>query len=275
MRCVVREQAALSYLLAQGLPHQDLDCGSEWLARIELAQWIHWARRSRLEPFKRIATTIRDCTAGILGYVRSGSPTAGPRDSTARPAPSRVACMDSTAPRGSSHYSPLNLVESRKKDRPRSLRRSIPIRATRTIRRIRNGERSEKRSMLATGAPRSRRSTEGASLAIEAMLGRAPVRGDERAGDDLDECPKGRRARRAIGAYRGWVLRPDTTRRGLHDHEDDQRAQPSSCPQRGRAVQPQASLWLCRMSASISEGSTLRKRGSSARATLTIRSAIG
>jgi len=60
-----------AYLLKDSLV-RTLDCGSEWLARIKLDQWIRWARRSRLEPFKRIATTIRDCTAGILAYVRSG-----------------------------------------------------------------------------------------------------------------------------------------------------------------------------------------------------------
>lgn len=60
-----------AYLLKDSLV-RILDCGSEWLARIKLDQWIRWARRSRLEPFKRIAGTIRDCAEGILAYVRSG-----------------------------------------------------------------------------------------------------------------------------------------------------------------------------------------------------------
>ena len=60
-----------AYLLKDSLV-RTLDCGSEWLARIKLDQWIRWARRSRLEPFKRIAGTIRDCTEGILAYVHSG-----------------------------------------------------------------------------------------------------------------------------------------------------------------------------------------------------------
>lgn len=64
-------RSARAYLLKDSLV-RILDCGSEWLARIKLDQWIRWARRSRLEPFKRIAGTIRDCTEGILAYVRSG-----------------------------------------------------------------------------------------------------------------------------------------------------------------------------------------------------------
>ena len=33
---------------------------------------MRWARRSRLEPFKRVAATIREHADGILAYVRSG-----------------------------------------------------------------------------------------------------------------------------------------------------------------------------------------------------------
>jgi len=60
-----------AYLLKDSLV-RILDCRSEWLARIKLDQWIRWARRSRLAAFKRIAGTIRDCTEGILAYIRSG-----------------------------------------------------------------------------------------------------------------------------------------------------------------------------------------------------------
>jgi transposase len=60
-----------AYLLKEALVRV-LDCQSEWLAQLKLEQWIRWARRSRLEPFKRIAATIRDRATGILAYVRSG-----------------------------------------------------------------------------------------------------------------------------------------------------------------------------------------------------------
>jgi transposase len=49
-----------------------LDCDVEWLAGQKLEQWIRWARRSQLTPFKRVAATIRDHATGILAYVRSG-----------------------------------------------------------------------------------------------------------------------------------------------------------------------------------------------------------
>jgi transposase len=60
-----------AYLLKDALVRV-LDCRDEWLARVKLAQWIRWARRSRLEPFKRIAVTIRERTEGIIAYVTSG-----------------------------------------------------------------------------------------------------------------------------------------------------------------------------------------------------------
>lgn len=49
-----------------------LDCRDEWRARQKLDEWIRWARRSRLEPLKRVAATIRAHADGILAYVRSG-----------------------------------------------------------------------------------------------------------------------------------------------------------------------------------------------------------
>jgi transposase len=60
-----------AYLLKDSLVRV-LDCKDEWLARTKLDQWIRWARRSRLEPFKRVAATIRQHTEGIIAYVTSG-----------------------------------------------------------------------------------------------------------------------------------------------------------------------------------------------------------
>lgn len=60
-----------AYLLKEAMVAV-LDCGSEWLARHKLDEWVRWARRSRLEPFKRVAATIRTHAEGILAYVRSG-----------------------------------------------------------------------------------------------------------------------------------------------------------------------------------------------------------
>jgi transposase len=42
------------------------------VASRKLDEWIAWARRSRLGPFKRVAKTIRAHRDGILAYVRSG-----------------------------------------------------------------------------------------------------------------------------------------------------------------------------------------------------------
>lgn len=44
----------------------------EQFARWKLEEWIRWARRSRLAPFKRVAGTLRKYTEGVLAYVRSG-----------------------------------------------------------------------------------------------------------------------------------------------------------------------------------------------------------
>jgi transposase len=60
-----------AYLLKDALVRV-LDCRDEWLARTKLNEWIRWARRSRLEPFKRVAGTIRDYAEGIIAYVTSG-----------------------------------------------------------------------------------------------------------------------------------------------------------------------------------------------------------
>ena len=60
-----------AYLLKEALVRV-LDCRSEWLAKHKLDEWVRWARRSRLAPFKRVASTIREHADGILAYVRSG-----------------------------------------------------------------------------------------------------------------------------------------------------------------------------------------------------------
>lgn len=60
-----------AYLLKEAMVGV-LDCRWEWLARQKLDEWVRWARRSRLEPFKRAAATIRKHAEGILAYVRSG-----------------------------------------------------------------------------------------------------------------------------------------------------------------------------------------------------------
>jgi transposase len=60
-----------AYLLKEAMVAV-LDCRWEALARYKLDEWIRWARRSRLEPFKRVAATIREHADGILAYVRSG-----------------------------------------------------------------------------------------------------------------------------------------------------------------------------------------------------------
>jgi transposase len=60
-----------AYLLKEAMVGV-LDCRADWLAEQKLDEWIRWARRSRLEPFKRVAATIREHADGILAYVRSG-----------------------------------------------------------------------------------------------------------------------------------------------------------------------------------------------------------
>ena len=60
-----------AYLLKEAMVAV-LDCRYEVLARQKLDEWVRWARRSRLEPFKRVAATVRDHADGILAYVRSG-----------------------------------------------------------------------------------------------------------------------------------------------------------------------------------------------------------
>jgi transposase len=42
------------------------------VARQKLLAWIGWALRSRLDPFRRVARTIRKHIDGVLGYVATG-----------------------------------------------------------------------------------------------------------------------------------------------------------------------------------------------------------
>jgi len=42
------------------------------VARTKLHEWIAWAARSRLPPFKKLAKTIRRHLDGILGHIATG-----------------------------------------------------------------------------------------------------------------------------------------------------------------------------------------------------------
>jgi transposase len=59
-----------AYLLKEALVGV-LDRKQINVARAKLDEWIRWARRSRLVPFKRVAATIREHAGGILAYVQS------------------------------------------------------------------------------------------------------------------------------------------------------------------------------------------------------------
>lgn len=59
-----------AYLLKESLA-QALDYRQPWRARRALEQWITWASRSRLKPFRRVARSIRRHLDGILAYIRT------------------------------------------------------------------------------------------------------------------------------------------------------------------------------------------------------------
>lgn len=59
-----------AYLLKDALAAL-LDRKQVNVAATKLDEWIAWASRSRLAPFRRVARTIREHAAGILAYVRS------------------------------------------------------------------------------------------------------------------------------------------------------------------------------------------------------------
>jgi len=60
-----------AYLLKEALAAV-LDHKQVHVAGRKLNEWISWALRSRLEPFRRVARTLRAHAGGILAYVRSG-----------------------------------------------------------------------------------------------------------------------------------------------------------------------------------------------------------
>lgn len=59
-----------AYLLKEALAAV-LDRKQVNVATTKLNEWNSWASRSQLEPFRRVARTIREHAAGILAYVRS------------------------------------------------------------------------------------------------------------------------------------------------------------------------------------------------------------
>ena len=59
-----------AYLLKESLA-AILDGKQVHVARRKLGEWIGWAFRSQLAPFRRVAATLRDHLEGILAYVSS------------------------------------------------------------------------------------------------------------------------------------------------------------------------------------------------------------
>ena len=57
-----------AYLLKEAL-RLALSRKQPWRARRDLMEWIRWAARARLDPFKRVARTIRKHIDGIVAYV--------------------------------------------------------------------------------------------------------------------------------------------------------------------------------------------------------------
>jgi transposase len=57
-----------AYLLKEGLAGI-LDGLDVDIARGKLRDWIGWAARSRLEPFKKLARTVKEHFEGILAYI--------------------------------------------------------------------------------------------------------------------------------------------------------------------------------------------------------------
>jgi transposase len=58
-----------AYLLKEALADV-LDRQQPGVARNKLDEWLGWAQRSRLEPFRRVAKTIKKYKDGILAYIR-------------------------------------------------------------------------------------------------------------------------------------------------------------------------------------------------------------
>jgi hypothetical protein len=57
-----------TYLMKEGLAGI-LDGLDVDVARVKLRDWIGWAARSRLEPFKKLARTVKQHFEGILAYI--------------------------------------------------------------------------------------------------------------------------------------------------------------------------------------------------------------
>ena len=60
-----------AYLLKETLA-RILDGGQVNVARDKLLDWIAWATRSRLPPFRRVARTIKKHIEGIVAYCATG-----------------------------------------------------------------------------------------------------------------------------------------------------------------------------------------------------------
>jgi transposase len=73
-----------AYLLKEGLA-DILRRRQPGVAARELTRWCNWASRSRLKPFVKLARTIKQFSAGILAYIRTGlsnGPTEGLNNKT-------------------------------------------------------------------------------------------------------------------------------------------------------------------------------------------------
>jgi transposase len=57
-----------AYLLKESLG-EGLDLQQHSLAKAHLEQWIAWALRSRLNPFVKLARTLKRLKEGVLAYV--------------------------------------------------------------------------------------------------------------------------------------------------------------------------------------------------------------
>ncbi len=60
-----------AYLLKETLA-EILDGRQPNVARTKLLEWIAWASRSRLAPFRKVARTLKRHLEGIVDYVRTG-----------------------------------------------------------------------------------------------------------------------------------------------------------------------------------------------------------
>ncbi len=61
-----------AYILKESLADIYRQLYSPPWARRRLKEWISWALHSRLEPFRRVARTIKKCFAGVLAYFETG-----------------------------------------------------------------------------------------------------------------------------------------------------------------------------------------------------------